>query len=91
MKRKCAPLLLHPPSGDFEHQRMAVDAGVHVLSVTVPGRMKHAQVFFRDVEIVVREARSSGGDPCPGGAEKRGFKGDSRNFDALFLNDLEGQ
>ena len=85
------PLLLHLPSGDLEHQRVAVDAGVHVLPIPVPGRVKHLQVLFRDIEDSQRKPDPSGGGPCLGGAEKRGFKGDTQNVDALFLDDLEGQ
>ena len=79
------PLLLHPLSGNLEHQRVAVDAGVHVLPVAVPGRAEHLQVFLRDVENGEGQADPFGGRPGLCGAEKGGLKGDPQDLDPLLL------
>jgi hypothetical protein len=56
----------------FQHQRVAVDAGVHVLPVTVPGRTEHLHVFFRDIDHVEGKSDPPGGRPRLFGAEKGG-------------------
>ena len=39
---------LHALTGDFKHQRMTVDAGVHIPAVSVFWSLDHGQVVFRD-------------------------------------------
>jgi hypothetical protein len=43
-------LLLHPLPGHPKHQRVAVDAGIHIPPEAVTGRPQHLEVFCRDVE-----------------------------------------
>lgn len=84
-------LLLHPSPGDPKHQRVAVDARIHVPSEAVTGRPQHLQVLFGDIEHDERQAYPLRCRPRFRCAEKRRFKGDSQDLDTLFLDDFEGQ
>ncbi len=91
MKTKSAPSSSIRRPAISKHQRVAVDAGIHVLPVAVTGRTEHLQVFFRDVEHDERKADPLCGHARLCGAEKGGLKGDPQNLDPLFRDDLEGQ
>ncbi len=83
------PCLFHYFPSLGQHERMAVNARVHVFSVAVPGGFEHYQMRMGEVDDSKGKADFFRGEPGPGSIEEGGFEGNSLDIDALLPDQLD--
>jgi hypothetical protein len=67
---------------------MAINAGIHILPVSISGGFEHVQVPVCDIDDGQGKADYLRGDLCLGCIKKGGFKGNPLYVNSLFLDEL---